>query len=128
MKFNIIKTIIAFSISLLLGLLCYVIAKDVDHRNIISLSIATLTISACFASAFAIDYNCGNRNINIKVAYLHAVTDMLVSVGVVISGFVIYYTGWNIIDSILSLVITLVIAVPTLKLIIKTIKLIKSNI
>ena len=91
MKFNIIKTIIAFSISLLLGLLCYVIAKDVDHRNIISLSIATLTIFACFASAFAIDYNCGNRNVNIKVA------TWILSIIVVITNFIFSCFMYNII-------------------------------
>ena len=36
--------------------------------------------------------------INIKAAYLHAATDALVSVSVVISGIIISTTGWNMID------------------------------
>ena len=91
MKFNIFKTIIAFSISLLLGLLCYVIAKDVDYRNVISLSVATLTIFACFTSAFAIDYNCGNRNVNIKV------TAWILSIIVVITNFIFACFTYNIV-------------------------------
>lgn len=62
------------------------------------------------------------NNLNIRAAFLHAATDMLVSVGVVVSGIVIHFTGWNIIDPIVSLVITLAIAVPTAKLLIHTVK------
>lgn len=64
-------------------------------------------------------------NINIKAAYLHAATDMLVSVGVVISGIAIRLTGFNIIDPIVSLIITAIIAVPSIKLVTTTIKLLK---
>ena len=56
-------------------------------------------------------------DINIKAAYLHAATDALVSVSVVISGIIISTTGWNMIDPLLSLVISIFIALPTLKLI-----------
>lgn len=56
-------------------------------------------------------------NINIRAAYLHAATDMLVSVGVVTSGVVVFFTEWYIIDSILSLFVALVVAVPSTKLI-----------
>lgn len=62
-------------------------------------------------------------DINIKAAYLHAATDALVSVGVVISGAIIRFTGFNVIDPIVSLVISLVIAVPTVKLLISALKM-----
>lgn len=58
-------------------------------------------------------------DINIKAAYLHAATDMLVSVGVVVSGIAILLTGFDIIDPLVSLVITAIIAVPTIKLLIE---------
>lgn len=61
-------------------------------------------------------------NINIKAAYLHAATDMLVSVGVVLSGVAIMVTGLNIIDPIISLVISAIISVPAIKLVIKSLK------
>ncbi len=56
-------------------------------------------------------------DINIKAAYLHAATDALVSVSVVFSGIIISTTGWNMIDPLLSLAISIFIALPTLKLI-----------
>ncbi len=66
-------------------------------------------------------------NINMKAAYLHAATDTLVSVGVVISGLVISLTGWSVVDPVISLVITAVIAVPAVKLFVDTVRLIKKG-
>ena len=69
----------------------------------------------------------GNRdNINIKAAFLHAATDMLVSIAVVVSGIIIQVCGWYLIDPILSLLVSFVIAVPSVKLIIRTIRKIKA--
>lgn len=45
------------------------------------------------------------RDINIKGAYLHMMLDMLVSVGVVVGGVIISFTGWNIIDPVIGLVV-----------------------
>jgi cobalt-zinc-cadmium efflux system protein len=50
-----------------------------------------------------------HANLNIRGAYLHIVGDALSSVGVVIGGIVILYTGWYLIDPILSIMISLVI-------------------
>ena len=57
-----------------------------------------------------------NKNTNIKAAYLHATTDALVSVGVLLSGLIIALTGYNIIDGFISLLITIIIAVPAFRL------------
>ena len=61
-------------------------------------------------------------NINIRAAFLHAASDTLVSVAVVASGVVIKLSGWNLIDPILSLLVSAVIAVPTVRLIVRTIR------
>jgi cobalt-zinc-cadmium efflux system protein len=45
------------------------------------------------------------KDLNIKGAYLHLLSDAIVSFGIVVGGIIIIYTGWYIIDSILSLVI-----------------------
>ena len=45
------------------------------------------------------------RDINIKGAYLHMMLDMLVSVGVVVGAVIISFTGWNIIDPVIGLVV-----------------------
>ena len=52
-------------------------------------------------------------DLNVRGAFLHMAADTLVSVGVVISGVVISFTGWYIIDPIVSLIIAVVILVST---------------
>lgn len=61
-------------------------------------------------------------DLNMKAAFLHAATDTLVSVGVVISGAAIHFTGYDLIDPLVSLCITLIIAVPTVKLLVSSLK------
>lgn len=66
-------------------------------------------------------------NINIRVAYLHALSDMLVSVGVVLSGVVVHFTGYDLIDPIASICISVSISVATVKLVCNAIKNIKMS-
>ena len=53
------------------------------------------------------------HDINTRGAFLHMLADTLVSVGVVVSGVVIHYTGWTVIDPIIGLVIAVVILIST---------------
>ncbi len=48
-------------------------------------------------------------DLNVKGAYLHMAVDAVVSLGVVISGIVIYFTHWFWVDSLVSLIIVVVI-------------------
>ena len=52
-----------------------------------------------------------DKDLNVKGAYLHMAADALVSVGVLVSGVVISWTGWTIVDP----VVGLVVAVPGVK-------------
>lgn len=53
------------------------------------------------------------RDINIKGAFLHMAADAAVSLGVVLAGLTIYYSGWTWVDPLISLVIVLVIIFGT---------------
>lgn len=57
-----------------------------------------------------------DKDMNIKSAYLHLMSDAVVSLGIVIGGIVILYTHWFWIDSVVSIVIALVILVSTWRL------------
>ncbi|HUI67592.1 MAG TPA: cation diffusion facilitator family transporter [Nitrospirota bacterium] len=50
-----------------------------------------------------------HSNLNIRGAYLHIVGDAFSSIGVVVGGIIILYTGWYLIDPILSILISFVI-------------------
>ncbi|RYE28188.1 MAG: cation transporter [Sphingobacteriaceae bacterium] len=49
------------------------------------------------------------KDLNVKGAYLHMVVDAVVSLGVVISGLIIYFTHWFWVDSLVSVIIAVVI-------------------
>lgn len=51
----------------------------------------------------------GNADLNVKSAFMHLLADAAVSAGVVVAGILIFFTGWNIIDPIVSLIISIVI-------------------
>ncbi|MBR1889214.1 MAG: cation transporter [Alloprevotella sp.] len=65
----------------------------------------------------------GNKDLNVRGAYLHMVADTLVSVGVVVSGVIIILTGWTYIDPIISLIIAIVILISTLHLLSESLRL-----
>ena len=50
-----------------------------------------------------------DKDLNVKGAYLHMAADALVSVGVLVSGLVISWTGWTVVDPIVGLVVAAVI-------------------
>jgi len=56
------------------------------------------------------------KDINIKSAYLHLMSDAIVSLGLVIGGIVMLYTNWFWFDSLLSVVIAVVILLSTWRL------------
>lgn len=57
-----------------------------------------------------------DKDMNIKSAYLHLMSDAIVSLGLVIGGIVMYYTHWFWIDSALSIVVAIVILFSTWRL------------
>lgn len=64
-----------------------------------------------------------DRDLNVKGAYLHMIADALVSVGVVVSGIVIAFTGWTVIDPIVGLVVAGVIVLSTWRLLADSLRL-----
>ena len=74
--------------------------------------VAGIGIVINLASAFLFFKN-KEHDLNTKGAYLHLLTDALVSVGVVISGLIIRFTSWYWLDGAVSIVILIVILIGT---------------
>lgn len=55
----------------------------------------------------------GGNDLNVKGAFLHMAMDTLVSAGVVVSGIVMFYTGFYMADAVISLIIAAVILYST---------------
>ena len=48
-----------------------------------------------------------DKNLNLKSAWLHSMQDALFSLGVVIAAIIIYYTGWNWVDPVVSIAVSI---------------------
>ena len=65
----------------------------------------------------------GEEDINIKSAYMHLLGDALVSLGVVIWGAIIYFTGYTIVDPIISIIVSIVMIVSVIGILRKSIRM-----
>ena len=55
-------------------------------------------------------------DLNVRSAFLHVLGDAVASLGVIIGGIVIYYTGWFVLDAAISALIVLIIGFGALRL------------
>ncbi|MBY9080905.1 cation transporter [Paenibacillus sp. HN-1] len=75
-------------------------------------------------AATAILFMSGRKgDLNIRGAFLHMAADAFVSVGVVIAGILISYTGWLWIDPLSSLIVAVVIFIGTWRLLVESVDL-----
>jgi len=51
-----------------------------------------------------------HEDLNVRSAFLHVVGDAVASVGVIIGGVIMLYTGWFVLDALISMVIVLIIS------------------
>jgi len=64
-----------------------------------------------------------DKDINVKSAYLHLLTDAVVSAGIVVGGIIIYYTQWFWLDSAISIIIACIILISTWQLLKESLRL-----
>ena len=81
-------------------------AEAVDSLTMAGVAAVGLVANAIAAWAML---PASKENLNIRGAYLHILGDLLSSVGVLVGGLVIYFTGWHWVDPLLSVGICLVI-------------------
>ncbi|WP_321518264.1 cation diffusion facilitator family transporter [uncultured Bacteroides sp.] len=101
------------------------IEKIVNPRPVEGGAIAWVAGIGVFVNAFTAMLFMRNqeKDLNVRGAYLHMAADTLVSVGVLISGVVISYTGWYVIDPIIGISVAVVILISTWNLLHESIRL-----
>jgi len=106
--------------AMLLLVACGAIAMEAIDRFSQPPAVAGLTVSIVAAVGIVINglsawllMRGSKEDLNIRGAYLHMAADAAVSLAVVIAGVAMFYTGWYMIDPIISLVIVIVIVVGT---------------
>ncbi len=99
-----------------IGILGYESVHRVFHPEVIQGGVVALVagigIVINLASAFLFFRN-KDHDLNTKGAYLHLLTDALVSLGVVAAGLVIKFTNWYWLDGVVSIVVLIVILFGT---------------
>ena len=93
---------------------------EVGGKIIIITALIGVVINTVSAFLF---YKGQKEDINVRGAFLHLLVDAIVSVGVVISGVLILFTNWHMIDIIVSIVIAIVILLTTWGLFKESLKL-----
>jgi cobalt-zinc-cadmium efflux system protein len=70
----------------------------------------------------------GTKDLNIRSAFLHLLSDGLVSLGVVAAGIIILFTGWGPIDSFLSFAIGLLVLVGCWDIVAETVNVLMEGV
>ncbi len=78
---------------------------------------AVVALIGLLANLAALQFLNHSHSMNVRSAFLHVLGDALSSVGVLIGIAVIYFTGWLIIDPIISIFISVVIVAGAVKLV-----------
>ncbi|WP_419177107.1 cation diffusion facilitator family transporter [Desulfosediminicola sp.] len=87
--------------------------KPIEAITVVVVAAIGVVINAITALLFVSGQK---TDLNIKGAYLHMVADTGVSLGVVVAGIFVMFTGWQVIDPLVSIFIVSVILVGTLSL------------
>jgi len=81
-------------------------------------------IGIAINGATALGFVAGRKNdINIRGAFLHMVADAVVSLGVVLSGLLVLFTGWMWVDPAVSIIVAAVIVIGTWSLLKESVNL-----
>jgi cobalt-zinc-cadmium efflux system protein len=87
------------------------IQRLIHPEQVAGLTVIAVAAAGIFVNGFTAYLFASGRkgDLNIKGAYMHMAADAAVSVGVVIAGIVILFTGWSWLDPAISLVISAII-------------------
>ncbi|WHZ09028.1 MAG: Cobalt/zinc/cadmium resistance protein CzcD [Cytophagales bacterium] len=109
----------AFTLLLMVGAIGWEAIERLHHTHEVNglamawVAFAGIIINGATALLFFKDKE---KDLNTKGAYLHMVADALVSLGVVVSGILVFYTHWFWLDAAASLIIGIVIIVSSWQL------------
>lgn len=117
--------------ALILMLACGAIAWEAVHRIGNPAPVGGMTVAVVAGIGVAINgfsawlFMAGAKDdINIRGAYQHMAADAAISLGVVISGLAIMWTGWTWLDPVVSILIVLLILVSTWALLKESLRLV----
>ena len=119
---------------ILFGALCLIVyesilrlhsPKTIEASGMVIVAIIGIFINGITAILFKKEKE---KDINIKSAYLHLVADAFISMGVVIAGIIIIFTDWYWMDSIISIIISIIILIGTWQILTESLLLVLDGV
>ncbi|HJP62337.1 MAG TPA: cation diffusion facilitator family transporter [Mucilaginibacter sp.] len=102
------------------ALMRFIHPQTIEGGTMAWVAFAGIVVNGFTAYLFVKDKD---KDLNVKGAYLHMAVDAIVSLGVVVSGVIIYFTKLYWIDSVVSLIVAIVILRGTWSLLIDSLRL-----
>lgn len=100
----------------LLLVACGAIVWEALHRIVVPVGVDGVTVSLVAGVGILVNgfsawlfFSGSKEDLNVRGAFLHMLADAVISLGVVFSGGVILFTGWNWLDPVVSLAVVMVI-------------------
>ncbi|MBN9227666.1 MULTISPECIES: cation diffusion facilitator family transporter [Legionella] len=129
-----ISILSALANGILLVFTCGIIATDAVYKLFSPSEVQAVSVMIVAGVGIVINFATallfarGSDDLNIRGAYLHLFYDALVSVGVVVSAGLLYWTGWLWIDPVVGLLIALIILKGTWSLFAGSFRLIMDGV
>ncbi|MBV7538804.1 cation diffusion facilitator family transporter [Duganella sp. sic0402] len=121
--------------AMLLMAACGGIAWEAVQQLIHPAPVASVTVSVVAGIGILINgfsawlFMAGSKDdINIRGAYLHLAADAAISLGVLVAGLIVGYTGWNWVDPAVSMVIVVIIVMSTWSLMKQSLRLVMAAV
>ena len=105
-----VNGVMLFAVSAFILIEVYQRVQNPEHiKSLEMMAIATVGLAANLLSAYYLHGS--SDNINMRAALYHVLGDALASVGVMLGGVLIWWTGWYVIDPVISVVICGIIVI-----------------
>lgn len=98
--------------------------EEISSHTMIAVALGGLLVNLLGLSLLHRDKK---HNLNMQGAWLHVFSDTLGSIGVVISGILIYFFDWRMADPIASILISMLVAYSATVLILKTVRVLMEH-
>jgi len=110
-------TLIFLSVGVVLWEALHHLRQPAPVNGKLVMAVAAAGVVVNGISAFLLLRSHGSaKDVNVRGAVVHLAGDALISAGVVVSGLIITFTGWSLVDPVTSIVISLVVLVATWRL------------
>lgn len=112
-----------FMILVVIFILYESIIRLLNPVQVNGIGVFIVALIGLFINIIALKLLHGGESLNTKAAFIHIMGDLLGSIAAIISGLVIYQTGFMPVDPILSIIVAIIILFPSIKILKQTVKI-----